>query len=84
MAGRHGERVKVKVRAPAVDGKANEELIRFLAERLGVRQREVRIVQGEKAKSKVIEIEGIGSDEEAVARLLAAAGDDRNNNAGDA
>ena len=52
-------RLKIKVKAPAVEGKANEELLRFLAERLQVRRREIGIERGETAKSKLIWVEGI-------------------------
>ena len=57
-----GERLKIKVKAPAVEGKANAELLRFLAERLGVRPNALQIVRGETAKTKVLAIEGV--DEE--------------------
>jgi len=59
IVGWQGGRLKIKVKAPAVEGKANEELLRFLAERLQVRRREIGIERGETAKSKVIWVEGI-------------------------
>lgn len=54
-----GGRLKIKVKAPAVEGKANEELLRFLAKRLGVRAKQLRIVRGETARLKRLSIEGL-------------------------
>ena len=54
-----GDRLKVKVKAPAVEGKANAELVRFMAERFGVRPNAVTLVRGDTARLKVVRIEGI-------------------------
>lgn len=59
VAGWLGEDLKVKVHAPAVEGKANEELCRFLAEELGLPKRAVQLAQGDKSRKKVIEIDGL-------------------------
>lgn len=59
FAGRHGERIKVRLAARAVDGKANEALIEFLAAYYGVAKREVRIVAGLKSRQKRVEISGL-------------------------
>lgn len=56
LAGPYGERLKVRVAAPATDGKANAELIRFLAATVGVPAREVRIAHGETSRSKTVEL----------------------------
>ncbi|QSR85515.1 DUF167 domain-containing protein [Methylacidimicrobium sp. B4] len=50
--------LRVRLQAPAVEGRANEELIRFLAEVFGTRRSSVVIVRGEKSREKVIAIEG--------------------------
>lgn len=47
----------VAVTAPAVDGRANDAVIAALADALGVRPREIRIVSGMTARSKVVAIE---------------------------
>ena len=60
-AGRHGDAVKIRLAAPPVDGSANDELIRFVADRVGVPRRAVRIVSGDTARRKIVEIEGIES-----------------------
>jgi uncharacterized protein (TIGR00251 family) len=60
--------VRIRLRAPAVEGKANRALVAFLAGDLGVRASAVRIIRGEGSRTKVISIEGLDGDE-AVARL---------------
>lgn len=54
-----GERLKVKVKAPAVEGKANAELVRFLAAHFGVRPNAVTILRGDTARLKVVRIDGL-------------------------
>lgn len=51
-----GDELKVKVAAPPVEGKANEALVRFLAEMLGVSRRSVAVLRGERGRSKVVEV----------------------------
>jgi uncharacterized protein len=59
IVGEHGEAIKIKLRAPAVDGKANAALLGFLAERLGVPQRAIVLERGERSRDKVIRIDGL-------------------------
>ena len=59
FAGRHGERIKIRLAAPAVEGKANVALVEFLAEHYGVPRRSVRIVSGLKSRRKRVAIEGL-------------------------
>ena len=54
-----GGALKVKVHAPAVEGKANDELIEFLAEKLGVHRRSVTLLRGDKSRQKVVQIDGL-------------------------
>ncbi|WP_141056243.1 DUF167 domain-containing protein [Tepidiphilus succinatimandens] len=68
-AGRHGGALKLRVAAPAVDGKANEALVRFLAEFCGVPRAAIAIVQGETGRAKRVRI--ATSDPQAVAARLA-------------
>jgi uncharacterized protein (TIGR00251 family) len=63
ITGRFGDAWKVDLAAPPVDGKANDECLRFLAETAGVSRGRVRIVTGASARLKVIELEGVGQDE---------------------
>lgn len=59
IAGWLGDALKVKVHAPALDGRANEALLAFLAEKLGVPRRAVVLVRGDKSRHKVVRIEGL-------------------------
>jgi uncharacterized protein (TIGR00251 family) len=58
FAGKHGDRIKVRVAGRAADGKANEALIGFLADYYGVPRRNVRITSGLKSRQKRVEIRG--------------------------
>jgi hypothetical protein len=58
FAGEHGGRLKVRLAARAVDGKANEALVEFLAAHYGVAKRDVRIVAGLKSRQKRVLIAG--------------------------
>ena len=62
-----GERVKVQITAPPVDGAANDELVKFLSNLFAVSRADVRILGGETSRSKLVEIEGVSED--AVRRL---------------
>jgi uncharacterized protein (TIGR00251 family) len=59
LVGRFGAAYKLNLAAPPVDGKANDECIRFFAELLGVPRARVRVVMGHNTRTKVVEIEGI-------------------------
>ena len=52
FAGKHGDRMKVRIRQRASDGKANEALIEFLAAHFGVPRRSVSIEQGLTSRRK--------------------------------
>ena len=57
VAGAYGERaVRIRLAAPPVDGAANEELVAFLAELLGVRSRDVELVRGHGSRSKSVRV----------------------------
>ena len=49
-------RLKVYLTAPPVEGKANELLIEVLAEHLGVKKKQLRLVRGEKGRDKLVEV----------------------------
>ena len=57
FAGRHGERLKIRLAARAVDGKANEALIEFLAAHYKVRKSSVRITAGLRSRQKRVVID---------------------------
>jgi hypothetical protein len=68
VAGVSDGTLRVRIAAPPVDGAANEELVAFLAKRLGVPKSAVGIVAGQASKLKTIAVAGLGADE--VARAL--------------
>jgi uncharacterized protein (TIGR00251 family) len=57
VAGMHGDRLKIRLAAPPVDGAANDELLRFLAEAFGVPRRQVILVSGAASRRKRVRIE---------------------------
>ena len=70
LAGKHGDAIRVRIAAPPADGAANAALLRFLADKLVVPVRGVRIVSGATGRRKVIEVEGY-STERLVQKLTA-------------
>jgi hypothetical protein len=58
IAGIHGDALKIRIAAPAVDNKANAALIDFLSETLGVPKSAMAIRQGATGRRKVVEITG--------------------------
>ncbi|MCL2706702.1 MAG: DUF167 domain-containing protein [Dehalococcoidia bacterium] len=58
----------IKVAAPPVGGKANEELIKFLCSALELRKNAVSVIKGKTARNKLVSIDGMPSAE-VIARL---------------
>lgn len=54
--GRHDQALKLRIQAPAVDGRANQALCRHLARALGLRPRQVVIEQGMHSREKVMRL----------------------------
>jgi uncharacterized protein len=69
IVGLHGEALKVRIAAPAVDNKANAALIEFLSETLGVSKSAISIRHGAMGRRKVVEIAGGPEVWERVAKL---------------
>ena len=57
VSGKHGDHIKIKIKAPAVDGKANAALIALLAEKLQIPKSSITIVAGKKSRLKTVCIE---------------------------
>lgn len=55
------DRLRVRIAAPAVEGKANAELQRFVAELFGVRRSAVDVVRGERGRTKTVHVAGVSS-----------------------
>ena len=64
--------LKVRVRAVPIEGKANAALVVLLAKTLAVAKSQVRLVAGDTARLKIVEIDGL-CDEEIPVRLTSAA-----------
>ncbi len=60
IAGLQGTSLKIRLTAPPVDGLANKALIEFLSDALGISRRNVCIVSGETARTKVVEVSEVG------------------------
>lgn len=58
IVGVHGDSVKIRVSAPANEGKANAELVRFVAELTGLRRSAVQIVSGHRSREKTLRVSG--------------------------
>jgi uncharacterized protein (TIGR00251 family) len=56
VAGLHGDALKVRVAAPASEDRANEALVAFIAEALGVARRDVAIASGGHSREKRVEV----------------------------
>ena len=65
--------LQVAVSAPAEGGRANEAVVRLLAEWLGLKPREVRIARGATSRSKTVEFDGL--EREALERRIAELGE---------
>ena len=57
------EVIRVRVSAPPEKGKANKELIRFLAKSLGIPKTNVVVLAGETSRKKRMLVKGMGKDE---------------------
>ena len=54
-----GTVLKVKVHAPALEGRANDQLLAYLAAQIGVPRRGVTLIRGDKSRQKVVRIAGL-------------------------
>lgn len=59
VVGLHGDALKVRLAAPPVDGKANDALIAFLADRLGLAKARISLVSGQTSRRKCVAVSGI-------------------------
>jgi uncharacterized protein (TIGR00251 family) len=56
IAGWLGDALKVKIHAPALDGRANDALLDFLAVQLHIPRRDLSLLRGDKSRKKVVRI----------------------------
>jgi len=63
IVGLYGEgatsQLKIAVQAPPIEGRANEALIKFLAEQLKIGKNSVELISGELSRSKVFLLRGV-------------------------
>src|SRR2546423_3887567 len=75
IVGRHGDAWKVRVTAPPEDGRANEAVLRLLADALSMPRAAVRLVSGHTGRDKIVLLDGVGPAQ--IERRLASATADR-------
>ncbi|HZW91153.1 MAG TPA: DUF167 domain-containing protein, partial [Myxococcaceae bacterium] len=73
IVGWRGTHLRLSVRAAPADGAANEAVRALLADRLGCARSRIEIIHGHTARTKVIRVVGLASDE-ATSRLVMAGG----------
>jgi uncharacterized protein len=70
VMGEHGGAIKIKLRAPVVEGKANAALRSFLSKELKIAERRIVLEHGHKSREKIVRIDDL-TDEEVRGRLRA-------------
>ncbi len=68
VSGLHGEALKIRLAAPPVEGRANEALLKFIADFFGVPLRQVELKQGGQSRHKVVAITGSKVEPESLLR----------------
>jgi uncharacterized protein len=63
VVGEHGGAIKIKLRAQAIEGKANAALFRFLAEQMNLPRHAIVLKRGEKSRDKLIQIDGLSEED---------------------
>jgi hypothetical protein len=58
VAGLHGDALKIRLAAPPIEGRANEALLRFIADFFKVPLRDVELKQGGQSRYKRVEVRG--------------------------
>jgi hypothetical protein len=74
IAGEHGGALKIRIKAPAVENKANAALVAFVSDVLGVPVGSVTLVRGARGRRKSVEVRGVGPEGVAKLATSAAAG----------
>ncbi len=63
VAGVEGDAVRIRLNAPPVEGRANEALIKFLAEIFGISKSSVEILSGETGRKKRVRLRGVRGEQ---------------------
>ena len=72
VVGPYGERLKIAVQAPPADGRANEALLAYLADRLNLRPGALRLVAGAASRDKSVLIDCNPAEASRIAQRLVA------------
>lgn len=59
VIGPHNGELKVKITAPPIDGRANEELIEFLADLFHIAKRNISVIKGDTGRHKTVDVLGV-------------------------
>lgn len=63
ICGTHGEQLKIRVSAPALEDRANAELLQLLRKKLKLRTDDVRLRSGQRNRSKEVELRGVTTED---------------------
>ncbi len=63
VAGLYGERLKIAVAAPPVAGKANKDVVKFLAKVFAVPVKNIAVIRGQTSRQKTVSLRGISEEE---------------------
>jgi uncharacterized protein (TIGR00251 family) len=63
IAGLHGQRLKIRLQSPPRDGKANQELLRFLSKLLNIPKSSLDLIRGQTSRDKTIRIKDVTLDQ---------------------
>lgn len=59
VIGPYENSLKIKIKAPPVEGKANQEVIEFLSKKLAISKKNINIIRGDSSRKKCVEILGL-------------------------
>jgi len=66
IIGMHGDKLKISVKTPPIDSKANIELVNFLAQILGIPKKQIFVAKGLTARNKLIAIKNAPKNQKIV------------------
>ena len=61
IIGKRGDRLAIKLTSPPVEGRANKDLVKFLAKKLGVPSSSISILKGDISRDKILYVKGMDS-----------------------
>ncbi|GAB4537745.1 MAG: hypothetical protein Fur0020_06470 [Thermodesulfovibrionia bacterium] len=62
IVGIHGDGLKVRLKSPPVEGRANKELVDILSDELGIPRSDIEIISGKASRNKLVRLNGISVD----------------------